>query len=163
MWLKSFVVMDHDDFIKWKYFPRYWPFVRGIHRSRWIPHTKASDAELWCFIWSARIYSWVNNWEAGDLRRHCTHFDVNVMQKAVYHIRPLEWLLLAWIYPKMVLMVTLSSLLAFLERTSPVTWGFLSETVSSVWFILGEWLMQTIQSPSNHELQFRERCFMEVS
>ena len=23
----------HDDVIKWKYFPRYWPFVRGIHRS----------------------------------------------------------------------------------------------------------------------------------
>ena len=21
--------------------------------SRWIPHTKASDAELWCFLWSA--------------------------------------------------------------------------------------------------------------
>ena len=24
----------HDDVIKWKHFPRYWPFVRGIHRSR---------------------------------------------------------------------------------------------------------------------------------
>ena len=23
----------HDDVIKWKYFPRNWPFVRGIHRS----------------------------------------------------------------------------------------------------------------------------------
>ena len=23
----------HDDVIKWKRFPRYWPFVRGIHRS----------------------------------------------------------------------------------------------------------------------------------
>ena len=43
----------HDDVIKWKHFPRHWPFVRGIHRSRWIPHTKASDAELWCFLWSA--------------------------------------------------------------------------------------------------------------
>ena len=40
----------HNDVIKWKHFPRYWPFVRGIHRSRWIPHTKASDAELWCFL-----------------------------------------------------------------------------------------------------------------
>ena len=28
----------------------YWPFVRGIHRSRWIPRTKASDTELWCFL-----------------------------------------------------------------------------------------------------------------
>ena len=43
----------HDDVIKWKHFPRNWPFVRGIHRSRWIPHTKASDAEHWCFLWSA--------------------------------------------------------------------------------------------------------------
>ena len=23
----------HDDVVKWKHFPRYWPFVRGIHRS----------------------------------------------------------------------------------------------------------------------------------
>ena len=37
----------HDDVIKWKHFPRYWPFVRGIH------HTKASDTELSCFLWSA--------------------------------------------------------------------------------------------------------------
>ena len=43
----------HDDVIKWKHFPRNWPFVREIHRSRWILHTKASDAELWCFLWSA--------------------------------------------------------------------------------------------------------------
>ena len=43
----------HDDVIKWKHFPRNWPFVRGIQLSRWILHTKASDAELWCFLWSA--------------------------------------------------------------------------------------------------------------
>ena len=30
----------HDDVIKWKHFPRNWPFVRGIHRSRWIPRTE---------------------------------------------------------------------------------------------------------------------------
>ena len=39
--------------MKWKHFPRNRPFVRGIHRSRWTPHTKASDAELWCLLWSA--------------------------------------------------------------------------------------------------------------
>ena len=36
----------HDDVIKWK-LPRYWPFVAG---HRWIPLTKASDAELWYFL-----------------------------------------------------------------------------------------------------------------
>ena len=70
----------HDDIIKWKHFPRNWPFVRGIHRSRWIPHTKASDAGLWCFclicVW---INGWVNNREAGDLRRYRGHYDVIVM------------------------------------------------------------------------------------
>ena len=44
---------NHDDVIKWKHFPRYWPFVWGIHRSPVNSHTKASDAELWCFVWSA--------------------------------------------------------------------------------------------------------------
>ena len=42
-------IHNHDDVIKWKHFPRNWPFARGIHRPRWIPHTKASDAELRCF------------------------------------------------------------------------------------------------------------------
>ena len=26
-------ILNHDDVIKWKHFPRYWPFVRGIHLS----------------------------------------------------------------------------------------------------------------------------------
>ena len=42
----------HDDVIKWKHFPCYWPFVRGI--LRWpvnSPH-KANDSGLWCFLWS---------------------------------------------------------------------------------------------------------------
>ena len=28
-----FPVAGHDDVMKWKHFPRYWSFVRGIHRS----------------------------------------------------------------------------------------------------------------------------------
>ena len=41
----------HDD--EWNYFRRYWPFVRGTTGHWWIPLTKASDAVLWCFLWSA--------------------------------------------------------------------------------------------------------------
>ena len=26
-------ILEHDDVTKWKHFPRYWPFVRGIHQS----------------------------------------------------------------------------------------------------------------------------------
>ena len=57
----SDVTINHDDVIKRKHFPRYSLFVRGIRRClcgeftghRWIPLTKASDVELWCFLWSA--------------------------------------------------------------------------------------------------------------
>ena len=58
VWLTKFAASSgeggslHDDVIKWKQVPRYWPFVRGIHRQRWIPRTKTSDTELWCFLWS---------------------------------------------------------------------------------------------------------------
>ena len=58
----------HDDVIKWKHFPRYWPFLRVIPRSPMNFHTKASDAELCCFLWSGPwINGWVNTREAGDL------------------------------------------------------------------------------------------------
>ena len=47
---------------------------------RWIPLTKASDAGLWCFLWSLPwINSWVNNQEAGDLRHFYANYDVIVM------------------------------------------------------------------------------------
>ena len=46
---------------------------------RWIPHTEASDAELWFSLISPRINGWVNNSEAGDLRRHRAHYAVIVM------------------------------------------------------------------------------------
>ena len=48
---------------------------------RWIPRTKVSDAELWCFSF---IYvgtnGWVNNSKAGDLKRYRAHYDVIVMK-----------------------------------------------------------------------------------
>ena len=55
-WKVAFSLRNiHDDAIKWKHFPRNWPFVQGIHRPRWIPHTKASDAELWWFFFYLRL------------------------------------------------------------------------------------------------------------
>ena len=58
-----------------------WPFVRAIHRSRWIPRTKASDAELWCFLWFAPEY----NSKAGAFRRNHAHYYVNVMLHMFSH------------------------------------------------------------------------------
>ena len=53
---------------------------------RWNHLTKASDAELWYFLWSAHwINGWVNNREAGDLRRHLAQYDVIVMNAPPPH------------------------------------------------------------------------------
>ena len=71
---------DYDDVIKWKHFPRYWPFVRGIHRSPVnFPNKGQWRRALMFSLICARINGWVNNGEAGDLRRHRAHYDVTVM------------------------------------------------------------------------------------
>ena len=73
---------QHDDFIKWKYFPYYWPFERGIHRSPVnSPHKGQWRGALMFSLIIAWINGWVNNCEAGDLRRYRAHSDVTVMSK----------------------------------------------------------------------------------
>ena len=70
----------HDDVIKWKHFPRYWPFVLGLHR--WqvnSPHKGQWRGALMFSLICARINAWVNNSKAGDLRRNHAHYDVTVM------------------------------------------------------------------------------------
>ena len=72
----------HDDVIKWKHFPRYWPFVRGIHRSPVnSPHKGQWRGALMFTLICPRINGWVNNCKAGDLRRNCAHYDVTVMNR----------------------------------------------------------------------------------
>ena len=66
----------HDDVIKWKYFPRNWPFVRGIHRS---PVNSPHKGQIRCVLMFSLINGWVNNREAGDLSRHGAHYDVIVI------------------------------------------------------------------------------------
>ena len=72
----------HDDVIKWKQFPVLRPFVRGIHRSPVnSPHKGQWRGALMFSLICARINGWVNNGEAGDLRRHRAHYDVIVMYR----------------------------------------------------------------------------------
>ena len=67
---------SHDDVIKWKHFPRYWPFVRvnSPHKGQW------RGALMFTLI-CARINGWANNCKAGDLRRNHAHYDVIVVTK----------------------------------------------------------------------------------
>ena len=76
---------SHDDVIKWKHFPRYWPFVRGIHRSPVnSPHKGQWHGALMLSLICVWINGRVNNREAGDLRRNRQHYDVSVMRCALF-------------------------------------------------------------------------------
>ena len=69
----------HDDVIKGKHFPRYWPFVRGIHRSPVnAPHKCQWRGVLMFYLIGAWTNGWVKKRDAGDLRRHRAHYDVTV-------------------------------------------------------------------------------------
>ena len=75
---------DHYDVIKWKHFPRHWPFVRGIHRSPVnSPHKGQWRAALMYSLICVWTNSWVNNRDAGDLRRHSAHYDVTIMAHGI--------------------------------------------------------------------------------
>ena len=71
----------HDNVIKWKHFPRYWPFVRGIYRPPVnSPHKGRWRGALMFSLIHAWTNSWANNGDTGDLRRHRAHYDVSVME-----------------------------------------------------------------------------------
>ena len=68
----------HDDIIKWKHIPRYWPFVRGIHRSPVnSPHKGQWRRALMFSLICVWINGWVNNHAPGDLRRYHAHYDLH--------------------------------------------------------------------------------------
>ena len=69
-----------DNVIKWKHFPCYCPFVRGIHRSPVnSPHKGQWRGALMFPLICAMNKRSVNNREAGVLRSYRAHYDVIVM------------------------------------------------------------------------------------
>ena len=122
-------LLEHDDVIKWKHLPRYWPFVRGIHRSPVNSSHKGQwRGALKFFFICARIIGWVNNREAGDLRRHQAHCDVIVMKAG---IKPLIWA--AWWRHDM---ETFSALMVLCEGNSLITGEFSSQRTVIIWVII---------------------------
>ena len=84
-------LINHDDVIKWKYFPRYWSYVRGIHLAPVVPPHKGQwRGALMFSLICAWTNSWANNQNAGDLRHHCTHYDITVMDKSTL-IQIIAW------------------------------------------------------------------------
>ena len=88
--LVKYLCKYHDDVIKWKHFPRYWPFVRGIYRSHKGQWRGAFMFWIMFSFICAWINGWVNNREAGDLRRHRVHYDVTVMMIVLVALQDLS-------------------------------------------------------------------------
>ena len=77
-WRKKF--MYHEEVITWKHFPRYWPFVSGIHRTPVdSPHKGQWRGSLTFSV----ICASTNNRGAGNLRRNRAHYDATVMRRAL--------------------------------------------------------------------------------
>ena len=111
-------ILWHDVVIKWKHFPRYWPFVRGIHRS---PHKGQWRGALMFSLICTRINGWVNNREAGDLRRHRAHYDVIVMGWEVPYV--LRWIPFSrpcWLCPQRDSIEALSALQHLVKEVNHV-------------------------------------------
>ena len=68
---------------------------------RWIPLTKASDAEFLMFslVW-AWTNGWVNNRDTGDLRRHRAHYDVAVMHQVRHWLQNNSHWIINWSQPR---------------------------------------------------------------
>ena len=77
--------LHHDDVIKWKHFPHYWPFVKGIHE--WLVDSPPKGQ--WCgalafSLICASTNAWANNWDASDLKCHLAHYNVTVMMMHIF-------------------------------------------------------------------------------
>ena len=80
----------HDHVMKWKDIPRYWPFMRGIHRSPLnSPHKSHWRGTLMFSLICAWIKGGVSYGETGDLWRHS-----NVSRRLILA----AWMYEAWVY-----------------------------------------------------------------
>ena len=92
----------HEDVMKWKHVPRYWPFVRGIHRSLVNSlHKGQWRGALMLSLNYAWTNRWVNNRDAGYQRRPRAHYDATAMPGSVFCIHnplTIPWPFCWWFY-----------------------------------------------------------------
>ena len=91
-------IYKDDDAIKWKPFPCYWPFVRGIHRSPVdSPHKGQWRGALMFFL----ICAWTNSWAtietpSRSLWRHCNRYSLRTSRTKLFHGNILKDLQQIW-------------------------------------------------------------------
>ena len=104
VWWIGMEFVAHDDVIKWKHFPHYWPFVRGNSPFTGSPVNSPHKGQWRGALIFSLICGWINGWvnerEAGYLRCRPAHYDVTVMKKPHCH-----WIsvVMSSFYPRIVL------------------------------------------------------------
>ena len=88
-WRSTTLRAAHDDVIRWKHFPRYWPFVRGNQQSLVnSPHKSQWRGALMFSLICARINGWVNNREAGSkdnvVLRLVNELDISIFARYIH-------------------------------------------------------------------------------
>ena len=106
----------HDDVIKWKHFPRYSPFVRGIQRSPVNSPAQRPVAQSFDVFFDPHLNKRLSkqSWGWGFLRWHRAHYDVTVVHvwwmgpclpwgriSSICHSRVSNWLTLVVPYSSM--------------------------------------------------------------
>ena len=121
------IIWSHDDVIKWKHFPRYWPFVKGIHRAPMdSPHKGQWREALMFSLIGTRTNGWANTRDARDLRRHHAHYEVTEM-KLSRVVSPITYM---WVKH----MKT-----PWHGNPLNITGPFRRESTGDHWILLGKW------------------------
>ena len=126
---------------------------------RWIPRTKAVWRRALMFsLICARIKGWVNNREAGDMRRHRTNYDVTVMGNGCYFsLATLCRLIVSFI------------VIGGMQHETPTgIWGIISEIISASYRFknfhccekIKEWLIALYHHNPNKKMSNRTRVYI---
>ena len=132
--------------MKWKHFPTHWPFVRGFHPSSVnSPHKGQSRGTLMSSLICAWINGWVNNRDAGDLRRHRTHYDVTVLaivlRQFCHHGHLVHQHYMVWLTALRLLWLYHALPMDWYTLCSLILQGF--DNITSVIFLLTHWGQRT--------------------
>ena len=121
----------HDDVIKWRHFPRNWPFVRGIYRSRWIPTQRPVTQSFDVFFdlrlnkqLSKQPWGWWFETPSWSLWRHCNDAHTTSRYWVVFFC--LWLLLLCWMENRVI------TKLGSINQTASMWWVFSLSKITEV-------------------------------
>ena len=79
---------NYDDVINWKHFPRYWAFVRGIHR--WPVNSSHKGQFRGAFMFSL-ICAWMNGWVKVFGDTSTKNFVTTIFTEVLLRLKHRQW------------------------------------------------------------------------